>query len=187
MNTSEESKKVEQEEFNENAENQENNPLAEEGETLTEQEKELDKLKFEIADWKDKYLRLYADFDNFRKNKIKERAELIQTAGADVITGMLSVLDDFDRAMAANEQLTDPEALREGMRLIKHKLMHNLEAKGLKIMEAQGTAFDTDLHEAVTNIPAPEASLKGKVVDVLEKGYYLHDKVIRYAKVVVGQ
>lgn len=183
MNHNEESKKAEQEEIKDPETANEST----EQEIPSEPVDELSLLKEELAVWKDKYLRLYADFDNFRKNKIKERAELILTAGSDVISSLLPVLDDFDRAMAASEQMKDPEAFKEGMKLIHHKLLHNLENKGLKMMEANTAPFDTDLHEAVTNIPVPENAMKGKVVDVLEKGYYLHDKVLRYAKVVVGQ
>jgi len=141
----------------------------------------------QVEEWKDKYMRLYADFDNFRKNKIKERADLIQTAGADVITSLLPVLDDFDRAMKAAESFEDIQAVREGFKLIQHKFENILQSKGLKNIEALHQAFDTDLHEAITNIPASSPELKGKVVDVLEKGYALNEKVIRYAKVVVGQ
>jgi len=141
----------------------------------------------QVEEWKDKYMRLYADFDNFRKNKIKERAELIQTAGADVITSLLPVLDDFDRAMKAAESFEDIAAVREGFKLIQHKFENILQSKGLKSIDAIHQAFDTDLHEAITNIPAENPELKGKVVDVLEKGYTLNDKVIRYTKVVVGQ
>ena len=141
----------------------------------------------QVEEWKDKYMRLYADFDNFRKNKIKERAELIQTAGADVITALLPVLDDFDRAMKAAEKFEDIEAVREGFKLIQHKLENTLQSRGLKTIDALHQSFDTDLHEAITNIPAGSPELKGKVVDILEKGFTLNEKVIRYAKVVVGQ
>jgi len=135
----------------------------------------------------DKYLRLYSDFENFRKQKIKERAELLQTAGAEVIKSLLTVLDDFDRAVQSNEKIESIEVLKEGFKLIQHKLKSTLERQGLKELEVVGKDFDTDLHEAITNIPAPSEELKGKVVDVAEKGYYLNDKVIRFAKVIVGQ
>lgn len=135
----------------------------------------------------DKYLRLYSDFENFRKQKIKERTELLQTAGADVLKNLLSVLDDFERAIASNEKTEDVGALKEGFKLIHSKLKSSLERQGLREIESTGMDFDTDLHEAITNIPAPTENLKGKVVDVAEKGYYLNDKVIRFAKVIVGQ
>ncbi len=135
----------------------------------------------------DKYLRLYSDFENFRKQKIKERSELLQTAGAEVIKSLLSVLDDFDRAIQLNEKIEDVAALKEGFKLIQQKLKSTLERQGLKELEAIGHEFDTDLHEALTNIPAPSEDMKGKVVDVAEKGYYLNEKVIRFAKVIVGQ
>jgi len=183
MNHNKESKKAEQEEVKD----QEPTNESAEQEISAEPADELSLLKEELAVWKDKYLRLYADFDNFRKNKIKERAELILTAGSDVISSLLPVLDDFDRAMAATEQINDLGAFKEGMKLVNHKLLNNLESKGLKMMDANSAPFNTDLHEAVSNITAPEVAMKGKVVDVLEKGYYLHDKVLRYAKVVVGQ
>ncbi len=135
----------------------------------------------------DKYLRLYSDFENFRKQKAKERIELLQTAGAEVIKNLLSVIDDFERAIQSNEKTEDATALKEGFKLIHHKLKSTLERQGLKEMESVGKEFDTDLHEALTNVPAASDDLKGKVVDVAEKGYYLNEKVIRFAKVIVGQ
>ncbi|MBE9666046.1 nucleotide exchange factor GrpE [Mucilaginibacter boryungensis] len=145
-----------------------------------------DKLKEEIAQANDKYLRLYAEFDNFRRRTQKERTELLQTAGKEVIVAMLPVLDDFERAIKAMENSTDVNAVKEGVALVQHKFKSILAQKGLKEMESKGAAFDADIHEAITNIPAPSDDLKGKVVDELEKGYYLNDKVVRFAKVVVG-
>lgn len=145
-----------------------------------------DKLKDELAQANDKYLRLYAEFDNFRRRTQKERADERQNAGKDVITALLPVLDDFERAMKAMETAADVTAVKEGVALVQHKLKNILTQKGLKEMEAKGEAFDADLHEAITNIPAPSDDLKGKVVDELEKGYFLNDKVVRFAKVVVG-
>jgi molecular chaperone GrpE len=137
-------------------------------------------------DWQDKYLRLYAEFDNFRKRTMRERGDLIRNASMDVLEKLLPVLDDFDRA-AANPS-DDAEVTREGQALIHTKLRQLLEAQGLTKMEVQqGDAFDVDLHEAITNIPAPTPDLAGKVVDVVEPGYKLNDKIMRYAKVVVGQ
>ena len=133
--------------------------------------------------WLDKYLRLYAEFDNFRKRTMRERADLVRSAGRDLTEAMLPVLDDFERAAAAEQE---PDQLKEGYQLIGQKMRGILEARGLQRMEAKGAAFDTDLHEAITQIPAPTEDLKGKVVDVVEPGYKLHDSVLRFAKVVVG-
>lgn len=135
----------------------------------------------------DKYLRLYSDFDNYRKRTMKEKVELISNAGAGIVKDLLPILDDFERAIKSNETVTDEVALKEGFSLISTKINSILTAKGLKKMEAKELPFDSELHEAITNIPAPTEDLKGKVVDVVEQGYYLNDKVIRYAKVVVGQ
>ena len=149
---------------------------------------DLQKLEVELKDSKDKYLRLAAEFDNFRKRTAKERLELFQTAGKDVIIDLLEVLDDSDRALAQLEKLDDTDkALKEGMILIVNKLKTILQSKGLKEMEVKpGDDFNTDLHEAITQIPAPTEDLKGKIVDVVETGYLLNDVVVRYAKVVVG-
>ena len=158
-------------------------------ETVTEPVEEIsaeEKLKLENAALNDKYLRLFAEFDNYKRRTQKERVELLQTAGKDVIVSMLPVLDDFDRANKATENATDISAIREGVQLVHTKLKSILVQKGLKEMESINTVFDTDLHEAITKIPAPTDELKGKVIDELEKGYTLNDKVIRFAKVVVG-
>lgn len=141
----------------------------------------------ELAEAKDKYMRLSAEFDNYRKRTSKERVELIQSAGKDVIKDLLSVIDDFDRALKAMETATDVATIREGIELVNNKFRKTLEQKGLKEMEAQGLEFDADLQEAITAIPAPTADMKNKVIDVIEKGYYLNDKVIRHAKVVIGK
>ncbi|RQO75295.1 nucleotide exchange factor GrpE [Pedobacter sp. KBW06] len=145
-----------------------------------------EKLQQEVAALNDKYLRLFAEFDNYKRRTQKERVELLQTAGKDVIISMLPVLDDFDRANKAMDGATDINPIREGIALVHHKLKSVLGQKGLKEMESISTPFDTDLHEAITKIPAPNEELKGKVIDELEKGYTLNDKVIRFAKVVVG-
>ena len=140
----------------------------------------------EATDWQDKYLRLYAEFDNFRKRTMRERGDLIRNASMDVLEKLLPVLDDFDRATANPSD--DATVTREGQALIHTKLRQLLEAQGLAKMEVnQGDAFDVDLHEAITNIPAPTPDLVGKVIDVVEPGYKLNDKIMRYAKVVVGQ
>jgi molecular chaperone GrpE len=140
-----------------------------------------------LAAMNDKYLRLYSEFDNYIKRTNKEKLELISTASAGVLKDMLTVLDDFERAIANNESVEDINAVKEGFQLIYNKLKSGLEAKGLKQMQAKGEVFDPEMHEAIANIPAPEEGLKGKVVDDVERGYYLNDKVIRFAKVVVGQ
>ena len=145
-----------------------------------------EKLQQEVAALNDKYLRLFAEFDNYKRRTQKERVELLQTAGKDVIISMLPVLDDFDRANKAMENATEVNAIREGVALVHHKLKSVLGQKGLKEMESISIPFDTDLHEAITKIPAPNEEMKGKVIDELEKGYTLNDKVIRFAKVVVG-
>lgn len=134
----------------------------------------------------DKYLRLYSEFDNFRRRSARERIDLVATAGSDVIKALLPVVDDFERALKNLEDNAENAATREGILLIYNKMKHTLQGKGLEEMKTVGEAFDADIHEALTQIPAPSDDLKGKVVDELEKGYYLHGKVIRYAKVVVG-
>lgn len=145
-----------------------------------------DTLKAELAEANDKYLRLYAEFDNYKRRTNKERIELLQTAGKDVIVDLLPVLDDFERATKSMETATDVQAVKEGIALVHSKLRNILSSKGLKEMDSIGTPFDADIHEAITNIPAPNEEMKGKVIDQVEKGYYLNEKVIRFAKVVVG-
>ena len=151
------------------------------------EESELEKLSQELADAKDKYLRLVAEFDNFRRRNAKERVDLIQTAGKDIVQSLLVVLDDTDRASKQMETSTDIETTREGVTLVFNKLRTILQQKGLKKMESISHPFDPDLHEAITEIPAPAEELKGKVVDEIEPGYYLNDKLIRHAKVIVGK
>lgn len=145
-----------------------------------------DLLKEELSLANDKYLRLYAEFDNFRRRTIKEREDARKMEGRDVITALLPVLDDFERALKATENATEVAPVREGVALIQNKLKNALNQKGLQPMESIGQPFDADLHEAITNVPAPTEDLKGKVIDEMEKGYYLNDKVIRFAKVIVG-
>ncbi len=147
---------------------------------------ETDLLKAEVAELKDKYLRLYSEFDNFRKRTAKERGDLIKTANEDVIKAIIPTLDDFERAL---KSLGDDESIRpvkEGVEIIFHKLYKTLETKGLKAMTSIGETFDVELHEAITQIPAPSEEMKGKILDEIEKGYFLNDKVIRFAKVVTG-
>jgi len=140
-----------------------------------------------IAELNDKYMRLYAEFDNYRKRTNREKIELISSAGEGILKDLLPIMDDFERAIANNENAEDLQSVKEGFHLIFHKLRHILDAKGLKPMDAKGQTFDSELHEAIANIPAPSDDLKGKVIEDVEKGYYLNEKVIRYAKVVVGQ
>ena len=153
---------------------------------LTEQEQENIKLKAEIEEQKDKYLRLMAEFDNYRRRTSKERLELIQTAGKDVIVSMLEVLDDIDRAEKQIVNSNDFEIQKEGIQLVFNKVRSTMQGKGVKPLESINTDFDVEKHEAITEIPAPNNSLKGKVLDEVQKGYFLNDKLIRFAKVVVG-
>lgn len=147
---------------------------------------ELTKIKQELEESKDKYLRLYSEFDNYRRRTAKEKLDMMQTAGERIITELLPVLDDFGRAGKSSDG-KDEESVLEGLNLIAQKLEKTLQAQGLKEMETpEGTDFDPELHEAITQIPAPTDTLKGKIVDTIEKGYYLGDKVIRFAKVVTG-
>lgn len=155
--------------------------------TLDPREQEILSLRRQLDEYKDKHLRLYADFDNFKKRNAKERLDMILTAGKEVIKELLPVIDDFERALKSMDQSSDITAVKEGMGLIYQKLLKNLETKGLKPIEAIGKDFDVELHEAITEIPAPTPDLAGKVIDEVEKGYYLNDKIIRFSKVVVGK
>jgi len=150
-------------------------------------DKEIEELKAQVEEQKDRYLRLSAEFDNYRKRTLKERADMLKTANGDTLSGMLPVLDDLERAMQSMEKATDVAAVREGVVLIYNKLQEFLKNKGIVEIDAMNQVFDTDLHEAITKIPAPTEDLKGKVVDVIQKGYKIDTKVIRYAKVVVGE
>lgn len=138
-------------------------------------------------DWQDKYLRLSAEFDNYRKRTLKEKMDLISTASEDVIKSMLAVMDDMDRAIEAMKTASDIEAVKEGISLIHTKLSDTLKSKGVSELVAMGEALDTDLHEAIAIVPMGEEDKKGKIIDVVQKGYKLKDKVIRHAKVVVGE
>lgn len=171
---------------NEARQNQKNETEGSDNENVDQDISAEDKHKEELALANDKFLRLYAEFDNYKRRTSKERVELLQTAGKDVIVSLLPVLDDFERASRAIENAKDVSAVKEGVSLVHNKLKNLLSQKGLKEMVSKGQPFDADIHEAVTNIPAPSDDLKGKVVDVLEEGYLLNDKVIRFAKVVVG-
>jgi molecular chaperone GrpE len=150
-------------------------------------EEKLKDFEQKLAEANDKYLRLYSEFDNYRKRTLKERSELIKTAAEDVFKSLLPVIDDFERAMKANEKVEDATPIKEGVQLIYNKLKNNCQIKGLIAFETTGQTFDADIMEAITHIPASSDEQKGKVVDEVEKGYKLGDKVIRFAKVVIAQ
>lgn len=154
-------------------------------ETKTEDASE--KMAAEIAEWRDKYVRLSAEFDNYRKRTLKEKMDLMSSAGEDVIKSLLPVMDDLERALAAMEKTSDVAAVREGVVLISNKLRDTLRGRGLAEIEAVGQELDTDFHEAVAKIPAQDEAQKGRIIDVVQKGYKLNDKVIRHSKVVVGE
>ena len=154
-------------------------------ECVTEADK-MAQVSAEAEEWKDKYLRLSAEFDNYRKRTLREKMELIESGGEDVIKSMLAVMDDFDRALQAMQSAEDVAAVREGVELISQKMRDTLKSKGVSEIEAVGQPLDTDLHEAVAKFPAGDDK-KGLVIDVVQKGYKLKEKVIRYAKVVVGE
>lgn len=170
---------------NVNDQNEEQIPL-EEANVLDEKEKQIVELKMKSDELNDKYLRLYSEFDNFRKRTAKEKSEMLQSGGEDVFKSILPVLDDFERAIKSNSETTDVNAVNDGVNLIFNKLKTSLTQKGLSEMNAVGELFDADIHEAITNIPVPSDELKGKVVEELEKGYRLNGKIIRFAKVVIG-
>ena len=146
----------------------------------------MQELGQKLDEMNDKYLRLFSEFDNFRKRTQKERLELFKTASEDVMVALLPILDDFERALKASEENGADENHKEGIELIYNKFSNTLKQRGLESLDSMGQEFDTDFHEAITNIPAPSPEMKGKVVDVTEKGYKLNEKVIRFAKVVVG-
>jgi len=148
---------------------------------------ELEEAQLEISELKDKYLRLRAEFDNFRKRSVKEKIDLMGTAARDTMSALLPVLDDFDRAKKNAEDEQSAEPFSEGVMLVYNKLHNSLKQKGLEPMESTGETFDPELHEAITEIPAPSEEMKGKIVDTIETGYLLKDKIIRHAKVVVGK
>lgn len=150
-------------------------------------ENAMEQLREELQEQKDKYLRLFAEFDNFKRRNAKERIELAQTAGKEVIGSLLDVLDDSERSEKVIETSSDLQMVKDGVKLVFQKLRNLLEQRGLKPMITIGTEFNADLHEAITEIPAPTPDMAGKVIDEVQKGYLLNDKIIRYAKVVVGK
>lgn len=148
---------------------------------------ELSEKEQELSELKDKYLRIHAEFDNFRKRTMREKMEFLKTASQDVIEDLLPILDDFDRAKRIGEDPTTPEQFPEGVNLVYQKLYRSLKSKGLEEMDTDGETFDPEFHEAITKIPASSDDMKGKIIDTIEKGYLLKDKIIRYAKVVVAE
>jgi molecular chaperone GrpE len=184
-------KKIEKEE-NLTEEQLQDAPEKEESEVEAPEEEEEEEQKEstteeKLAELQDRYLRLTAEYDNFRKRTLKEKIDLQKSANEGLLGALLPVADDFDRAMQSEEEAKDIEAVREGMRLIADKFQGFLNQQGVKEIEAVNKAFDTDVHEAITKIPAPSKKLKGKVVDVVQKGYYLNEKVLRFSKVVIGE
>ena len=175
---------------NKTAEQTSEEQAAQEEKELSEEEKlqkQLEEAQQTIEDQKDKYLRLSAEFDNYRKRTLKEKAELIKNGGEKAISAILPILDDLERALANMQKLDDIQAMYDGIDLIHQKFLKTLSQEGLQKMEPVGEAFDTDFHEAIALVPAPEEAQKGKVLDCVQTGYKLNDKVIRHAKVAVGQ
>jgi molecular chaperone GrpE len=154
---------------------------------ISAREEELERLKDELQEQKDKYLRLFAEFDNFRKRSARENLELRMTAGKEVIVSLLDVLDDCDRAEKQLQSSEDDPLIKEGVMLVFNKLRSTLQNRGLKPMQSIGMDFDVEKHEAITEVPVQDPALKGKVIDEVQKGYYLNDKIIRFAKVVIGK
>ena len=170
--------------FNETDEVTTEEPTAEQPPVSPEQTS--NKAEAELADMKDKYLRLYSEFDNYKRRTAKERMDLLKTANQEMVVALLPVVDDFERARQSMQQAQDITSVKEGVDLIYNKLANILQQKGLRPMNTIGTPFDAEIQEAITQVPAPDENLKGKVIDEVEKGYYLNEKVIRFAKVVIG-
>ena len=177
--TPEELEEQEEQDKDENSDEQDKNRF--------EREDEISKLLSELSESKDKYMRLSAEFDNYRRRTLKEKMDLTKTAGENIMLKILPVVDDFERAMGSMKEAKDCNAIMEGINLIYNKFKEFIAQQGVQEIEAMDKEFDTDLHEALTKIPATKKKQKGKVVDVIEKGYKLHDKVIRFSKVVVGE
>jgi molecular chaperone GrpE len=149
--------------------------------------KKIVELEEALEESKDKHLRLYAEFENYKKRTVKERIELMKNAAQDTLSSLLPVLDDFDRAKKSADDKDSDEQFSEGVTLVYNKLKNTLQSKGLKVMETNGEPFNPEFHEAITEIPSPSEDMKGKIIDTIESGYLLNDKIIRYAKVVVGK
>lgn len=171
----------------EESEEQKKESRKEKGHKRSKAEEQLEKAESELLELKDRYIRLQAEFDNYRKRTLKERMELLKTANENLLVSILPVIDDFDRAMQTLDLEEEDSHTIDGINLIYNKFQEFLKQNGVKEIEAKGRNFDTDLHEAITKIPAPTEELKGKIVDVVQKGYYLNDKVIRFSKVVIGE
>ena len=183
--------------YNNLPEEEEFNPFNETEDTTTEEgipeenqtnvsEPQPSKAEAELADMKDKYLRLYSEFDNYKRRTSKERMDLLKTANQEMVVALLPVVDDFERARQSMQNAQDVAPVKEGVELIYNKLANILQQKGLRPMNTIGTPFDAETQEAITQVPAPDESMKGKVIDEVEKGYYLNEKVVRFAKVVIG-
>lgn len=183
VKTEEQDKKVTKKEQDKVKTGKQDKEATEEQEASKDKKTEQEK----IEELNDKYLRLAAEYDNYRRRTLKEKMELAKSAGEDILIHILPVMDDFERGLASIEKAKEVDAIKEGVILIYNKFKEFLKQHGVKEIEAKEKEFDTDLHEAVTKIPAPSEELKGKVIDVVEKGYLLNDKVIRYAKVVIGE
>ena len=181
-----ENNELDQDQSTETIENPMEGETAEASEIKEETVSELDKLKSEAADWKDKYVRLYAEFENYRQRTSKEKIALISTASEGLVKELLPVIDDFELSQKALEESDDIASLKEGIDLVYQKFIKTLNQQGLKAMESVGKPFDAELQEAITQFPAPTPEQKGMVIDEVEKGYLLKDKTIRYAKVVIG-
>ena len=171
---------------NEQTEQNMDEATSEETPQENEKDRQIAELQTKVAELNDKYIRLYSEFDNFRKRTSKEKLELIQSGGEDIFKSVLPILDDFERAIKSNAETDDINAVKDGVNLIFNKFKATLTQKGLEEMKAMGEHFNADIHEAITSIPAPAEEMKGKVVDELEKGYSLNGKIIRFAKVVTG-
>lgn len=187
MSTKETKQEVEEQDVKNEAQTEENIENSEETTQEADESSIIEKLEAEKKELNDKFLRLFSDFDNFRKRSAKEKLDITKTASSGVIKDLLSVVDDFDRAIENNEKSEDIDAIKEGFTLIHNKFYSILKNKGLAAVDAKGETFDVDKHEAITQIPAPTEDMKGKVVDVIEKGYALNETIIRFPKVIVGQ
>ncbi len=175
------------EETHQEEENQEHIVETTENQVSESSENEIEVLKQQLNESNDKFLRLYAEFDNYKRRTLKERSELLLTAGKEVILSFLPIIDDFERALKLVNEKSDIESFKEGVTLIHNKFTNTLTAKGLKPIESIGQEFNVDTHEAITKIPAPSEDLKGKVIDETEKGYTLNGHVVRFAKVIIGE
>lgn len=182
-----ENEHIDQQEANAAEGHEEELELPEEGSPASKEDEQTAILSQQVAEWQDKYMRLSAEFDNFRKRTLKEKLNLIDSASEDVIKCLLPVIDDMDRAMEANKVTEDIIAVKSGVDLVYKKFYDTLTGKGLTEIKAMGEPFDTDMHEAVARFPVENKKQKGKVIDVVEKGYKLKDKVIRFSKVIVGE